>query len=146
MKVEIRISSDIQEPYAILCTPDLTPEIKQLAKTLENKTEYWVTGKMDEKTFVLEPASIQLIRTEGDQVVVYGPEQTRYISGKRLYEIENQLGPNFVRISKSAIVNLRQISHVAPVFSGSMQLVLKNGCEEAISRRYYAEFKKQLGL
>ncbi|MDE5779058.1 MAG: LytTR family transcriptional regulator, partial [Lachnospiraceae bacterium] len=65
---------------------------------------------------------------------------------KPLYELENMLDINFVRISKSAIVNIRQINHVEAGFNGTMELVMKNGITDYISRSFRKNFKERLGL
>lgn len=51
-----------------------------------------------------------------------------------------------MQISKSAVINLKQIDFVEPSFSGMMKLFLKNKQSEYISRKYLSEFKKCLGL
>ena len=56
------------------------------------------------------------------------------------------LGKDFMQISKSAVINLKQIDFVEPSFSGMMKLFLKNKQSEYISRKYLSEFKKYLGL
>ena len=56
------------------------------------------------------------------------------------------LDSNFVRVSKSTIVNLRKIKRVAPSLRGMMFIELKNGLKDNISRKYLPEFKKALDL
>lgn len=65
---------------------------------------------------------------------------------KPLYELENILDIHFVRISKSAIVNINQISHVEASFNGTMELVMKNGVTDYISRSFRKGFRERLGL
>ena len=65
---------------------------------------------------------------------------------KPLYELENILDIQFVRISKSAIANIRQIGHVEAGFNGTMELVMKNGTIDYISRSFRKNFKERLGL
>lgn len=52
----------------------------------------------------------------------------------------------FVRISKSAIVNINQIHHAEASFNGTMELVMKNGITDYISRSFRKNFKERLGL
>lgn len=66
-----------------------------------------------------------MIRTEGRELVLYDRQKKRFLLNRPLYELEKQLGSSFVRISKSAIVNIRQISHVEASFNGTMELVMK---------------------
>lgn len=86
------------------------------------------------------------MRTEGRQVVCYDKLKNRYILDKPLYELESILDIYFVRISKSAIVNISQINHVEASFNGTMELVMKNGVTDYISRSFRKGFKERLGL
>ena len=148
MKVEIRLSSDVNEPHVIINAGTLTPEIEELAKRIENKklTGNVLAVKRENLIYILEPDEVQIVRTEGNEIVAYNTAKQRFIVEKRLYEIETLLGHQFIRISKSAIVNIRKIDHVDVRFSGMMNVVMKNGINEYISRRHMGDFKKRLGL
>lgn len=66
---------------------------------------------------------------------------------KKLYELENEYSSqDFLRISKSSIVNLAKISHISPIFNGRFEATLKNGEKMIISRQYVAAMKKHLGI
>ena len=72
-------------------------------------------------------------------------KEKQSVSKKCLYEFEGILRHDFMRISKTTIINLKQIDRVEPSFNG-MLIVLKNGKKDYISRKYLPEFKKYLGL
>ena len=84
-----------------------------------------------------------MIRVEDKQTKVYGEKQG-YIIKKPLYQIEETLDHNFVRLSKTTIVNLRKIKRVTPSLKGMMFIELNNGLKDNISRKYLADFKKAL--
>ena len=65
---------------------------------------------------------------------------------KPLYQIEENLDSNFVRVSKTTLVNLRKIKRVAPSLKGMMFIELKNGLKDNISRKYLPGFKEALDL
>jgi len=148
LKVEIRLSSDVNEPHVIINAGTLTPEIEELAKRIKNEklTGNVLAVKRENLIYILEPDEVQIVRTEGNEIVAYNTAKQRFIVEKRLYEIETLLGHQFIRISKSAIVNIRKIDHVDVRFSGMMNVVMKNGINEYISRRHMGDFKKRLGL
>ena len=56
------------------------------------------------------------------------------------------LSKDFMRISKSIIVNLQKIKNVEAVFSGMLLLHMKNGSKEYVSRTYLPKMKEFLGL
>lgn len=148
MKVECKISSDYKEPYAVLHINKMTGTIAEIISMLEkeNANSLALIATKDRKTYFIKPENISLIRAEGREIVCYDKLKNRYILDKPLYELENILDSSFVRISKSAIVNINQINHVEASFNGTMELVMKNGVTDYISRSFRKSFKERLGL
>lgn len=148
MRVECNIHAACEDPHAVLYARQMTPAILEAVSILEREgTDILpLTAVRDGKTYFLEPGSLELIRTEGREVICYDKLKNRYRLDRPLYEMELYLGEAFVRISKSAIVNIRQISHVSAGFNGSLELVMKNGMEDYISRSFRKLFKERLGL
>lgn len=144
MKVELKISPDCKEPYIVVHTAALTDEISKMISTLES-SEQIIAAYDDEKIIVLRPEDIYMARIEEGELMLY-TEKECYHSKKRLYEITQQLGREFLQISKSATINLKKIVSVEPSFNGMMLLKLNNGCKEYISRKYLPDFKKYLGI
>ena len=99
----------------------------------------------EEDLIVLRPDEIYMVRIENGETVIYGKEK-KYYSRKRLYELQQQLGRQFMQISKSTLVNLSYMESIEPGFSGTLLLKLKNGCKDYVSRKYLSMFKKYLGL
>ena len=148
MRVECKISAEYKEPYAVLHINKMTETIAEIISMLEKEQadSFTLIAAKDRKTYFIKPEDIVLVRTEGREIVCYDKLKNRYILDKPLYELENILDICFVRISKSAIVNIRQINHVEASFNGTMELVLKNGITDYISRSFRKNFKERLGL
>ncbi len=146
MKVEIKISPDIKETYAVIYTSRITDEIQKLASAMGFESDNSViTAKDGDRIVVLRPKEIFMARVENEKTLVHTLSKS-YVCPKRLYELEAQLGKDFMRISKSTLVNLKEISSIESSFSGMMLLILKNGCKDYISRKYLSDFKKYLGI
>ncbi len=147
MRVDLEIDPGCTEPYAILHIKKLTPALQAAVEILEKEGSDTVfTAQREGKLFFIEPDSIDVIRTEGRELVLYDSAKTRYLLNRPLYEIQEKLGKNFVRISKSALINFRRISHVEAAFNGTMEVVMKNGIEEVITRSFRKQFKERLGV
>lgn len=148
MKVECKISPDYKEPYAVLHINRMTGAVAEIISMLEkeNANSLTLIATKDRKTYFIKPEDISLVRTEGREIVCYDKLKNRYILDKPLYELESILDICFVRISKSVIVNINQIDHVAASFNGTMEMVMKNGITDYISRSYRKSFKERLGL
>lgn len=66
---------------------------------------------------------------------------------QKLYELEEiYKQTDFVRISKSMIVNISKVSKIVPMFNGRLEGVLCNGEKVIITRQYVANLKKKLGI
>lgn len=147
MRVELEIDINGGEPFAVLHIPKLTPALKAAVEILENEgASHIITAQAHGKVYVLDPEQIEVMRTEGRELVLYNIQNERYVLNKPLYELEEILGNHFIRISKSAIINFRRIHHVEAAFNGTMEVVMHNGTEETITRSYKRQFKERLGI
>jgi two-component system LytT family response regulator len=63
-----------------------------------------------------------------------------------LHEVAERLDPKrFVRVHRSAIVNIESILHLEPISHGEFDAVLKNGARVRVSRSYRAQLEDRLG-
>lgn len=146
MKVNLFVSRDIEEPYADIHTNELTDNITKAMSILESDdSNEMLAVKRGSDIALLEFSEIFMFRVEDKQVNVY-TENQEYIIKKPLYQVEETLTSDFVRISKTTIVNLKKIKRVAPSLKGMMFIELKNGLKDNISRKYLSEFKMALDL
>lgn len=147
MKVKIQIDPDLEEPYAELNISKLTPNLEAVIKILENEGQSIpLTGSKEGKIFIIEPNNVEIIRTEGRELILYNRQKEKFTISKPLYELQNILSDDFIRISKSTIVNIKFINHVSSTFNGTMDIAMKNGIEDVITRSYRGEFKRRLGV
>lgn len=145
MKVSIDISTEYKEPFAVIHTDKVTPEIQRVIDVLGISETPVTAFQNEEDIVVLQPKDIYMIRVEDGDTIIYGA-RSQYRSRKRLYELAEQLGKQFMQISKTTLVNLSYMDSIEPGFSGTLLLKLKNGSKDYVSRKYLPEFKKYLGL
>jgi DNA-binding LytR/AlgR family response regulator len=149
MNVEIKIDAQALEPRVAIYTAKLTSSITALVELIEGAEEahpFMVVAKKDDKSYVIEPEQVEIIRTEGGVVTLYNRKGHDFTLSKPLHSLLEQLGNNFIRISKSAIVNINHVDHISPHFNGTMYIVMKNGINDYISRNQLGSFKSLLGL
>ena len=147
MLVDMNISESIKEPYVVINSDELTPEIAALAREIAafGNGRNVIIGNLDERMVIIEPEKIVLIRVESEKVYVVTEDET-YRVGKRMYELLEVLGKEFMQVSKSAAINLSYLESVEPSFNGIMLLHMKNGEKEYISRKYVPGLRKYLGI
>jgi len=145
VKVKIDISAEYKEPFAVIHTDKVTDEISRIVDVLSTSETPVTALKNEEDIVILQPKDIFMVRVENGDTVIYGAKQ-QFRSRKRLYELAEQLGKQFMQISKTTLVNLSYMDSIEPGFSGTLLLKLKNGDKDYVSRKYLPEFKKYLGL
>ena len=145
MKVNVELSSEYKEPYAIIYTDKITDEIQRMLEIFSTNKTPITALKNEDSTVILQPEEIYMVRVEDGDTMIFGEKQ-KYRSRKKLYEIEQQLGKQFMQISKSTLVNLAYLDLIEAGFNGTLLLKLKNGCKDYVSRTYLPKFKKYLGL
>ena len=114
MKVNLFVSRDIKEPHTDIHTNELTDNISKAISILESDdVNDMLAVKNGSDIALLEFSDVFMFRVEEKQVKVY-TENSEYIIKKPLYQIEETLDSDFVRISKSTVVNLKKVERVAP--------------------------------
>jgi two-component system LytT family response regulator len=86
-----------------------------------------LTVKGEDKVSVIKTADIDSIESAGNYVSVNVGKQS-YILRQSLNALEKQLDPEqFLRVSRSTIVNLDRVKELQPMFKGEHIIVLQNG-------------------
>ncbi|EPI50758.1 LytTR family DNA-binding domain-containing protein [Gardnerella pickettii] len=173
MKVTIAIVPPEEEQHAQLSVHNIDDNLKRIIANLqsidskdakssntENNTEIaenntanaansnnnsFIYGYINDSIIVMHEPDVIMICVENSRVIIHS-DKGECVSYKRLMDFDNPQFASFVRISKSAIVNLNRIVRVDPGFGGSMSVKMDDGSVEWISRRCLAGFKKRLGM
>lgn len=70
----------------------------------------------------------------------------KYKIKKRLYQIEEILDLNYIKINQSCIANIKQIAKFKASFNGFLEVIFKNGYKDFVSRRELKNVKERIGL
>ncbi len=65
---------------------------------------------------------------------------------ERLYQVEEMLPMDFVKINQSCIANKKKIRRFEVSIGGSLMVVFQNGKKDYVSRRKLKEVKERMGL
>lgn len=97
----------------------------------------------DGATHKLSIDDIYYFESVDDKTFVYCKVDV-YECKYKLYEIENKVSNyNFVRISKSSIVNIDKISHIKPQLAGRLDIAMDNGEHQIVNRHYVNILKEK---
>ena len=115
------------------------------ANAANSNSNSFIYGYINDSIIVMHEPDVIMICVENSRVIIHS-DKGECVSYKRLMDFDNPQFASFVRISKSAIVNLNRIVRVNPGFGGSMSVKMDDGSVEWISRRCLSSFKKRLGM
>ncbi|MBN2797496.1 MAG: LytTR family transcriptional regulator [Clostridia bacterium] len=146
MKFELDINPSYIEVKVVIQAPKMNTEVSSIIDKIESLNSVIISGKQETQIYVLDAMEIDCFYTLGRKVYASTSEQTFEVKQK-LYELEEIVPKDrFIRISKSAIVNILKIHKINMSFNGSLVVQFKNKKEEIISRRYVNAVKKFINL
>lgn len=103
-----------------------------------------LTVRTDEKVVVIKTDDIDSIESAGNYVSVNARKES-HILRETLNSLETQLDPEkFLRVSRSAIVNLDRVKEFQPMFKGEHIIVLQNGKRLPMTRGLLREVEQAL--
>ena len=144
MKITIETPKPGEEDEIIIRSASLDERLLKLIHAL--KTEEKLTGYAEDRIVKLQPKDIYYFEAVDNHIFAYTAKEA-YEVHKKLFELEQEYEhTDFLRISKSVIVNISKITYVKPIFNGRFEAKLKNEEKIIVSRQYVAALKKKLGI
>ena len=142
MQVHVEIGEDLPETVITIRCREKTPYINKLIAALKIVDRQIVVNCGGNITS-LNLDAVLYIESVDRKCFVYTEKETCE-TDSRLYELEQQLREYlFVRISKSAIVNLKNIKSIKTHIGRRLLIILNNG-EQLIASRQYADTIRKL--
>ena len=144
MKIIIEEPKDGDEDAIIVRCRSLSPEIMQLLNKI--RPQELLIAYINNEVHRLPPSDVFYIESVNNKTFLYG-ETNVYETKHKLYELEEMLQNNdFLRVSKSLIVNLNKLKSFSPAISGRLEAILTNGERIIISRQYVSVLKTHIGV
>ncbi|HFU4012022.1 TPA: LytTR family DNA-binding domain-containing protein [Streptococcus suis] len=147
MKVKLAISPEILEDLVTIEAQAMSEQITNLVAYVQklDKQTSRLTVKKGEQVYLLEHGEIVRLYLE-DKVLQVETVGDSFTSNLRLYQVKEELPVNFLQISQSEIIHIKQLDHLKLTANGLVKLVMKNGSVTYSSRRYLKSIKERLGL
>jgi DNA-binding LytR/AlgR family response regulator len=146
VKVRIEIDPEAEEPEVLIRCAEITESIGRLQRLMSQESSGGVklVFYKGNDEYYLPLAAVLFFESSGDAIYAHMHDddfQVRY----RLYELEDQLPADFVRISKSCIVNTRQIYAIERNLASSSQVRFTRSHKTVyVSRRYHGALKARM--
>lgn len=141
MKIKVKQNNDLQDDEIEIHINKMTPEIEAWLEAL-NKTT--ILGYRRGKEYHLNVDECIFFETDLNGVYAHTKDaffETKY----KLYELEELLPKSFMRISKSGIVNMKEISALDQKLTSSRTVSFHNSQKTMyVSRKFYPLLKEKL--
>ena len=144
MKLELNIDEKIKETLVVVSANKIDKEVQNLINYIEYSSEYLI-GIVENKASIIDIDEIIRVYIEDRKTFVVTLKDT-YVVKKKLYEVENMVTRNFVKISQSEIANIKFIKNLDFSNTGTIVIKYKNSDISYVSRRMIKEFKLKLGI
>ena len=144
MKVSIELDPQMDEPEMIIRAPRLTEDVARLQQLILEQKMTPLTFYKDRSEYFVDVSEILFFETDGEKIHGHTREEA-YEVRQKLYELEEILPIAFCRISKSTIVNTKQIYSIEKSFSGTSTVNFYQTHKQVhVSRHYYQLLKERL--
>lgn len=145
MKITIMDRADGEEDEIIIKCRQMDEQLLKMVYALKAGGEK-LTAVKDGNIMQINPKSIYYFEAVDNKVFVY-LEKEVYETKHKLYELEERFaGTDFLRVSKSVIMNLSKVKLLSPAFNGRYEASMMNGEKIVVSRQYVPVLKQKLGL
>ena len=138
----LKIAENQPETVEIRCH-GISEQVQEIAAFVKSRQGN-LTGFFENRQYEVPFTDIYYIEAVDNRLFLYSSRRV-YETRHRLYELEEMLRKkNFLRVSKSILLNLLKVQAIRPAAGGRFTAILKNGEEVVISRKYVPELKKAL--
>ncbi|WP_368774912.1 LytTR family DNA-binding domain-containing protein [Bacillus aerius] len=147
MKTKLNFIQKPQPEYVSFHIYELNPAIEKLVQQVEQSAPYFLAQEpTKERVKKVYYHDILYIESVDKRSFLYTSDGV-FLLKEKLFELEKQLeAHDYVRISKSMILNIDSIAAISPKTSGRFEAKLTNEEKVMISRFYIQSLKEKLGL
>jgi len=145
LQLHVKIDPHLTEPSLTLSVPTTDAASEDLLAALKKVTTAPATLTVSQRgqTAQLPLTAILFFEADGHVVRVHTTTAV-YTTTKRLYQLDEQLPADFLRVSKSALVNITAIYSLSKTLTGNLIAFHDSPKQLYVSRRYYQQLKHTL--
>lgn len=144
--MDIQIIEHIKETVSVVIQCKKIDEEVNRLKTHIELFDQKLHAKKDNKYYFINSAEVLYFESVDNRTFLYTSKDVMEIKQK-LYELEEFLSDrDFIRISKSLIVNVNKIKSLKPEINRTVLVTMCNGECLHISRKYVRAVKKLLSI
>lgn len=143
--IENKTLNDIKVTIECRDTDEKIFKLINVIKSIES-SEKRIVGLRDNDTYCIEPNDVFYFESVERKTFCY-TKNAVYETELKLYEtLDGFSKADFMRVSKSCVINLNRIKSIRPDFGGKILATMQNGERVYVSRQYALELKNKLGI
>ncbi len=143
MKCEIVINENADKRVVIYT--DKRSALTDTIQKLCADDDVSLIGYGQREGVLLDMAKVNCFIVEMDKVYALTTDGKYQLKG-RLYQIEEMLSDNFIRINQSCIANIKMIKRFDASISGQLTVYFQNGYRDFVSRRNIKKIKQKFNI
>jgi DNA-binding LytR/AlgR family response regulator len=145
MKLQVIIDDTLEPDELVLYTKKHDQTVDEIQEVINKHNEHKsLILYKDDFEYVINLDKILFFETDLNQVYAHTINEA-YLVNSKLYELESKLPNNFIRISKSTIVNASYILSIQRNITSSSKIQLAGTYKEVfVSRFYYKSLQEKL--
>lgn len=140
MKLKIFIDKNAEEEILIY-VKEKTALIEKIERIVLGEGS--IAAKRDRTIYNLELSDIVCFTADNNKVFAV-TEKQKFEVDEKIYELEETLPQNFLKINKSCIANIEKIKSFDAAATGTLCVNFKNGYRDYVSRRRIKNVKERL--
>lgn len=121
---------------------DFSIQLQQFV--LSNGTSNEITAYDNKDLVLIKLTDLVMITIIENKVTALCNNNKNYHLKERLYQLTETLPSNFWRINKSTLVNKIYIERFEETNSSGVNIIMKNGLTDYVSRRCFSKIRKEL--
>lgn len=148
-RFEKNVHVNSTDPIITIQAAELDENITQLLNYInryESSSPNRLTIKTEDRLLMIRPAAIILADIVEAQLLLTTTEGMIKTNETLKHFLQRLANPNFVQISKHAVINLDHLLALSDSFSGSMSARLTGNTKTAVSRKYVKELMARLEM
>jgi len=145
VKIKLDISPQYSEKEVVIRAAKDDDEVKEImnsVKDVENRFNH-LNGYLDDTVYSLSFKDILFFETN-DRNVYAHTSNNAFLIHYRLYELAENLPNNFLRVSKSSILNVDEVISLSKSITGNLVKFRNSYKQIYVSRRFLKDLKISL--
>lgn len=145
MKIRLDISSEYREKEIVIRANKKDEEVAEILRNLQkiDTKLHNINGYLDNTVYSLSTQDILFFETN-DRNVYAHTKDNAFLIHYRLYELEENLPDNFLRVSKSSILNVDEVKSLTQSVMGNLIQFRDSYKQIYVSRRFLKKLKLKL--